>query len=176
MNWTLLSLWVHIPVVTAWIGLVMWDFFASTAPGLAATQRGRLIAWSRPFTILAIVVIMITGIRQTMDNPFQWVGSYAELQELKKLTYGNALFWKHICVFISFGLALPVRFWLAPRLLSGRDARDDDGIVVSPGGTAALATPAVAQTERLISGISAVNLIFCVGALIFATRMIWTLH
>lgn len=175
MDWTLISLWVHIPFVTAWIGLVMWDFFAATAPGLASVQRGRLIAASRWFTLLAIVVIMITGIRQTMDNPFQWVGSYAQLQELRKITYGDALFWKHVCVFISFALVLPVRFWLAPRLRSGRDD-DADGLTITGGGTAALTTPAVAQATRLIAGLTAVNLLFCLGALIYATRMIWTLH
>ena len=73
---TLISLWIHVPFITTWIGLVMLDAFAAFAPGIDASQRPRIIQWSRPFTLLAIGVIMITGVWQTMDNPFVRVDSY----------------------------------------------------------------------------------------------------
>lgn len=165
MDWTLLSLWVHLPIVTAWIGLVMFDVFAGLAPGLSAEQRGRMIAWSRPFVIVAIIVIMVTGIWQTMDNPLgPEVRSWSTLQELKEKTYGLSLFYKHIFVAITFALTLVVRFGLAPRLMAGAQRT---------GGGAIAAT---LQLERAIVWLSAANLLACLLALIFATRMVWELH
>ena len=162
---TLLSLWVHIPLVTAWIGLVMFDLFVALAPGLATAQRGRLITWSRPFVVLAIVVIMATGIWQTMENPFGVpVTSYSTLQDLKDRTYGEALFYKHIFVAITFALTVLVRFFLAPRLTASA-AVTDSGSIASG-----------AALERSVLWLSVLKLGACLAALLFATRMVWELH
>jgi hypothetical protein len=160
---TLLSLAIHVPLVTAWIGFVMWDVFASTAPSLNGEQRGRMIVWSRPFVVLAIVVILVTGIWQTIHNPLgPDVTSWSTLQELKAKTYGYALFWKHGFVLATFILTILVRFVLAPRLTAEAAA----------GGASA---PTV-TLRRTILWLSVLNLLACLGALVMATRMVWELH
>ena len=164
MNLTLLALWLHVPFVTAWVGLVMFDVFAAAAPGLHAEQRGRLIAWSRPFVVVAIVVIVITGVRQTIDNPFLQVNSWSTLEQLRERTYGLALFWKHVFVLATFALTLIVRFVLAPRLMLQSVAAGDG------------ATPAAASVLRSVLWLSVLNLAARLGALVLATRMVWELH
>jgi len=164
MDRTLLSLYVHVPVVTLWIGLVMLDVYATLVPGLEPGQRERMITWSRPLTILAIVVILVTGVWQTMENPLQpGIRSYAELEKLRENTYGLALFWKHGFVLATFGLTLLVRFFLAPRM--GADVTASDG-------GAAVAAPRL----QMVRWLSLLNLAACAGALVMTTLMIWQLH
>jgi putative copper export protein len=175
-DWTLLSLWVHIPIVTAWIGLVMLDVYVASVPGLSTEQRGRMITWSRTATIVLIVVILVTGIWQTVNNPFNGgvseiqgrINSYSELKALRENTnYGMALFLKHIFVVATFALTLAVRFYFAPRLSR------------TPPVTATASGAAVAVESRELATVrwlSILNLLACLGALIFATRMVWELH
>jgi putative copper export protein len=162
---TLIALWIHVPLVTAWIGLVMLDVYAAAVPGLTLSQRGRMLAWSRPFVVAAIVLILLTGIRQTMQNPFQEVDSWSTLQALKDRTYGLMLFYKHICVLITFVLTVIVRFVLAPRLLRA---------AVPAGGAGGAA--AGNGTLQLVRWLSVVNALACLATLVFATRMVWELH
>lgn len=162
----LLSLWVHVPLVTAWIGLVMWDVFAAMIPGVAAEQRARMLSWSRPFVIGAIVVIMVTGIWQTMTNPLLEVSSWATLEALRERTYGLALFWKHGYVLITFALTVIVRFVLAPRL-----AARELAVSVGPG-----TGSATVELERRILWLSVLNLAACFGALLLTTLMVYQLH
>jgi putative copper export protein len=172
---TLLSLWIHIPIVTAWIGMVMIDLFASSAPGFNIDQRGRMIAWFRPFVIAAIGIILVTGIWQTMKNPFSEVSSYAELSDLRDTTYGFSLFVKHIFVVATFLLTLIVHFYFAPRLMK-------PSAVGAPGGPAVSSTLVTTAQEPVARDLvatrwlSILNVLACVGALIMATRMIWELH
>jgi len=157
---TLIALWLHIPFITAWIGLVMFDAFALFVPGLPRQQRARMVAWSRPFAIVAIVVITATGIWQTIDNPFQEVRSYADLSNLKETTtYGSALFWKHGFVLATFGLTLLARFVLAPRLVAIEET-----------------SPQLPRLHQSLVWTTLANLAACLFALLAATRMIWELH
>jgi putative copper export protein len=172
---TLLSLWIHIPIVTAWIGMVMIDVYASTAPGLSVNQRGSMIAWFRPFVIAAIVIILITGIWQTMKNPFSEVSSYAELSDLRDTTYGFSLFIKHIFVVATFFLTLIVHFYFAPRLMNPSSVGTPGGPPVSDMLVATASEP-VALDLTATRWLSILNIAACVGALIMATRMIWELH
>jgi hypothetical protein len=161
---TLLSLAIHVPLVTAWIGFVMWDVFAAAAPGLSADQRGRMIAWSRPLVVGGVIVILATGIWQTIHNPLgPEVTSWSTLQELKAKTYGLALFWKHGFVLATFVLTIVVRFLLAPRLAAGTE-------------TAGSAGTRTAILPRSLLWLSFLNLLACLGALVMATRMVWELH
>jgi hypothetical protein len=167
-DWTLLSLWIHVPFVIAWIGVVMLDAFAAFAPGIEDGQRARMIAWSRPFVLIAIPVIMVTGIWQTMDNPFFDVESWSALQRLKNRTlYGDLLFWKHVFVVATFGLTILVRFILVPRLRGPT--------VSSSGGATALAMTDE-RTLGLVRIASALNLAACLAAVLLATRMVAELH
>ncbi|HLF78935.1 MAG TPA: hypothetical protein VJB57_15760 [Dehalococcoidia bacterium] len=167
---TIISLWVHVPFIIGWIGLVMLDVVALFGPGLEREQRARLLLWSRPFVILAIGVIMVTGIWQTIENPFYRVESWSGLSELKKRSlYGDLLFWKHVFVVATFGLTLITRFYLAPRL------RDGDGAVVAGGG-GAMAMLGGADVFSLTRTAVVVNLAACLGAVLLATRMVWELH
>ncbi len=167
---TIISLWVHVPFIIGWIGLVMLDVVALFGPGLERGQRARLLLWSRPFVLVAIVVIMITGIWQTIENPFYRVESYSGLEHLKgHYTYGNLLFWKHGFVIATFGLTLLTRFILAPRL---RD--EDSGAVATPGGVMAMvAGENVMQRVQLTT---LANAGACLGAVLLATRMVYELH
>jgi uncharacterized membrane protein len=156
---TLIALWIHVPFVTAWIGLVLLDLLITLAPGLQPVQRGQIIAWSKPFVILAVVVIMITGVWQTIYNPFNEASSYEALERLRTTTvYGMVLFWKHGFVLATFVLTYATRFVLAPRLVAAPTADDGDRIL------------------RSIRGIAAANVAACLGALLLATRMVWELH
>jgi putative copper export protein len=169
---TLTSLWIHIPLVTAWIGVVIVDVFVSAVPGLSAQQRGRMIAWFRPFIVAALIIILITGVWQTIRNPFNELGSYADLTRLRETTaYGMALFLKHGFVLATFILTLLVHFWLAPRLSAA-----PGGPSSMASGAAAVASPVVTAQERTIFWLSVVNLLACLGALIMTTRMVWELH
>lgn len=157
---TLIALWLHVPFITAWIGLVMFDAFALFVPGLPRQQRARMVAWSGPFAILAIVVITATGIWQTIDNPFQEIRSYADLSNLKETTtYGLALFWKHGFVLATFGLTLLARFVLAPRLVRMEDS-----------------SPQLPRLHQSLAWTTAANLAACLATLLVATRMVWELH
>lgn len=172
---TLLSLWIHVPIVTAWIGMVMIDVYASNVPGLAVSQRGRMIAWFRPFIIAAIAIILITGIWQTMKNPLSEVSSYAELKDLRSTTYGMSLFLKHIFVVATFFLTLVVHFYFAPRLMNPAAVGTPAGPPVSDTLVATAQEP-VTLDLTATRWLSVLNVVACAGALIMATRMIWELH
>lgn len=170
-DWKLISLWIHVPIVTAWIGFVMLDVAVFFLPGLEPAQRFRILTWSRTFTIIAIVVIMVTGVYQTIYNPVgPVVRSYGDLKELREKTYGYSLFIKHIFVVATFVLTLTVRFLLAPRY-----ERGGDGIAVTGGG-AVMVAPARGGGERLLLGLSTLNLLACLGALVATTRVLFQLH
>ena len=167
---TMISLWVHVPFIIAWIGLVMLDVVALFAPGLERQQRARLLLWSRPFVLLAIAVILVTGIWQTIENPFYRVESWSGLSELKKRSlYGDLLFWKHVFVIATFGLTLITRFVLAPRF---RD--DPDGAVVAGGGALAMVAGTNAFSMTKLAALA--NLGACLGSVLLATRMVFELH
>jgi plastocyanin len=161
---TLVTLWIHVPLVVAWIGFAMLDAFAVFAHGLSVGQRGSIVASSRVFTVVALVAITVTGIWQTMDNPFRPVTSYETLTALREIPYGAALFWKHGFVLATFGLSLAARFVVAPKMVAESLATASD----PPGGPPAL--------QRWLLWLSLGNLAACLGALILATRMIWELH
>ena len=172
---TLISLWVHVPLVITWIGLVMLDVVAAFAPGLDVGQRSRMIMWSRWFVIVAIPVIMITGIWQTIDNPFLRVESYSGLSALRERTlYGDLLFWKHAAVIATFGLTILVRFFLAPRMGSrGASGAPPPVAAGASGSSMALADNRALQLVRTAS---VANLVACLFAILLATRMVLELH
>jgi putative copper export protein len=165
-DFTLLSILIHVPFVTAWIGLVMFDAFAAFTPGLDDAQRPRLIIWSQKFTLLALAVILITGVWQTMDNPFVKVDSYHDLTVLRDRTlYGDLLFWKHLCFFMTLVLTLWNRFYLAPRI-------DSNLVVNADGMVAAMQTPVASLLKPAVL----LNLAAALGTLLLASRMILELH
>ncbi len=171
-TFTLISLWIHIPLVTAWIGVVLLDTFVSAVPGLSPPQRGRMIGWFRPFIVAAIVIILLTGVWQTINNPLSAIGSYADLSRMRETTtYGLSLFLKHGFVLATFILTLFVHFWLAPRLTAAHA-----GAPSVTGAEVAVASSAPAGQERTIFWLSVLNLLACLGALIMTTRMVWELH
>jgi hypothetical protein len=99
-----------------------------------------------------------------MKNPFIEVNSFATLEQLRERTYGFALFLKHGAVLATFGLTIIVRFFLAPRLAA---------VPVTAGNAE---PPAAQRLKQLVLGASALNLLACLAALLFTTRMVWTLH
>ena len=162
-DWTLVSLLVHVPFVTAWIGLVLFDSFAAFAPGIADDQRSRLIARTRWIAVAIIAVIIVTGVWQTMENPFVKVHSYSALERLRDKTYGEALFFKHIFIVMTVVLTFLTRFILAPRWLAATREGSPDR------------TPAAGRSP-LISWAIILNIGACFSALVLAARMTIELH
>src|SRR5205823_729803 len=142
---TLISILVHVPFVTVWIGLVLFDAFAMLSPALAPEQRAHLIARTRWLALVAVAVILVTGIWQTMENPFVKVNSWSTLEKLRTKTYGEALFFKHICVVATIVLTFFSRFVLAPRLLESRPA-----VVAAGSGIPTIGTPDGGRLQRLL--------------------------
>ncbi|HET7767269.1 MAG TPA: hypothetical protein VFN74_00760, partial [Chloroflexota bacterium] len=103
----------------------------------------------------------LTGIYQTIYNPFSTITSYADLSELRETTtYGFALFLKHGFVFASMVLTLAVTFYFAPRLLAfAEDIRDS---AQTPSGMPSL--------------LSWLNVAACVALLACVAVMVFQLH
>jgi len=154
-QWTLVSLLIHVPIVVAWIALVGLEVYLCTARDVPGGQRMRPIVAMRWPTVALLAAIIVTGVWQTMYNPFLEVNSYAALQELKNTTaYGMALFWKHVFVMGTVVLSLGSRFVLAPRAL----ARGDEA------------------ASGMLRAVVWLNLLACLLTLLATTRMTITLH
>ena len=169
---TLVMLWVHVPFAIPWIGIALLDAFLAVAPGLSATQRSSLIRLTLPFVLVTIPVIVVTGIWQTVYNPVtrpQW--SWAILEELKKSTYGWALFYKHVFVVGTLVATLAVKLVLARRL-----ARMAANAPVPAGSAAAVALAPNDSVDRPLQAVSWVNLLCCLAILICVVLMVYQLH
>ncbi|MEI7926739.1 MAG: hypothetical protein WCI61_11220 [Chloroflexota bacterium] len=154
-EWTLVSLLIHVPVVVAWIALVGLEAFLCTVRDVPGGRRLSPIAAMRWPTVALLLVIMVTGVWQTMNNPFVVVNSFETLEELKNTTaYGMALFWKHGFVLATVVLSIASRFVLAPRALARGDA--------APSG--------------VLRAVVWLNLLACLLTLLATTRMTITLH
>ena len=157
---TLISLLIHVPVVVAWVSLAAFEFAAASLPSLRLAQRLTFIRGMRSLTVLLVVVIMVTGVWQTIDNPIGRVDSIESLEHLRTATtYGASLFVKHIFVLVTFVLSFWDRFSLAPRML--RTAGELES-TTPPGG--------------MLFAASAVNLAACLGVLVATARMAIELH
>ena len=154
-EWTGISLLVHVPVAVAWSALVGIEAFLCARSDVGGGQRMRAIAAMRWPTLALLLVILVTGIWQTIYNPFLVVTSFATLEELKNTTaYGTALFWKHVFVVGTVVFAVVTRFVLAPRAVAaGVDA---------PSGP--------------MRGLVWLNVLACVLVLMATSRMTITLH
>ena len=154
-EWTLVSLLIHVPVVVTWIALVGLEVFLCTARDVPGGQRMRPIVAMRWPTVGLLAIIFVTGVWQTMHNPFVEVNSFETLEELKYTTaYGMALFWKHGFVLATVVLSFASRFVLAPRAL----ARGDEG------------------ASGILRAVVWLNLLACLLTLLATTRMTITLH
>src|SRR5205085_8823737 len=106
--------------------------------------------------------IMVTGVYQTIENPFHSIRSYSDLHDLRdNTTYGMALFIKHAFVILTFILSPVLRFYFAPRV--ARVEAGADGA-------------AVASDVKLLQLATVVNLALCMLALMAAARMTIELH
>ncbi len=168
---TLALLWVHVPFAIAWIGVAMLDAVLAVAPGLSAGQRAALIRFTLPFVYVAIPVILATGVWQTVYNPVtrpMW--SLQILEELKKSTYGWALFYKHGFVAATLVATLALKLVLARRL-----AAEAPTMAISGAGVLA-ATPATGAPGRALQATAWANLLCCLGILVCVVLMVWQLH
>ncbi len=170
---TLGMLWVHVPFAVGWIGVALIDALLAAAPGLSAAQRAALIRLTLPFILLAIPVIAVTGIWQTVYNPVtkpMW--SLAILDELKKTTYGWALFYKHVFVVATLLTTLALKLVLVRRLEVAALVTTETQ--PPPGGVAvALTRPG---TDRALQGGALVNLLCCLAILVCVVLMVYQLH
>jgi len=157
----LVSLMVHIPAAIAWLGIVLFDAIVVAVPFLTPGQRGALLARPRWLVLLTIPLFAVTGIYQTIFNPFGTITSYADLTALRSnTTYGLALYLKHGFVFASMVLTLAVTFWFAPRLIAF--AGDTTAETVTP--------------SRLPSLLTWANVAACIALLACVAVMVFQLH
>ena len=162
MDLLLISLIIHVPAISIWIGLSLWDTFVMVTPSIEHQEKARLIGKTALLTMVLLAIILVTGIYQTIENPFRTIESYNDLSNLRKQTdYGMALFVKHIFVIMTFGLSPIIRFYLAPRA----------GKVSASGGGAAVAT----DTKLLKLAVFA-NFALGMAALVATSRMTFELH
>ena len=144
-----------VPVVVAWIALVGLEVFLCTVRDVPGGQRMRPIAAMRWPTVALLAVILVTGVWQTINNPFVAVTSFDTLEELKNTTaYGMALFWKHVFVVGTVAASLASRFALAPAALRRGDA----------------------AASGALRAVVWLNLLACLLTLLATTRMTITLH
>jgi len=170
---TLILLWVHVPFAIAWIGIAIVDAFLAIAPGLQSVQRAALIRLTLPIVLVAIPVIILTGIWQTVYNPLtrpQW--SLALLEELKKSTYGQALFYKHVFVVGTLLATLAIKLVLIRRLEATIAVPAAAG---AGGGELAYAGEGSGE-PRLLRTVAWINLLFCLAILVCVVLMVWQLH
>jgi hypothetical protein len=123
-----------------------------------------MISKTALLTLALIAIIMVTGVYQTIYNPFRSINSYSDLSAMRDdTTYGMALFIKHAFVFASFFLSPIIRFYLAPRS-ANVEAVNADGTAVA------------SNDVKLLQLATLANLGLCLGALIAASRMVMELH
>jgi plastocyanin len=157
----LASLLIHIPAAIAWLGIVLYDAIVAAVPFLTPGQRGALLARPRWLVLVTIPLFGLTGIYQTIFNPFSTITSYADLSNLRETTtYGFALFLKHGFVFASMVLTLAVTFYFAPRLLAFADDTRDSAVTPS----------------SMPSLLSWLNVASCVALLACVAVMVFQLH
>ena len=148
-----ISLLVHVPVAVTWVGLVAIEAFLCISRDVSGGQRMRLIAAMRWPTVALLAIILVTGIWQTLHNPFVEVTNWDTLEELRTTTaYGAALFWKHVFIVATVALAFASRFVLAPR------AR------------------ATGDTSMAFRAVVYLNVAVCLMVLLATTRMTIALH
>ncbi|MEJ7664525.1 MAG: hypothetical protein WKG07_35925 [Hymenobacter sp.] len=111
------SLAIHIPAAITWLGIVLYQALVGVVPYLSSAQRADLLQRPKWLALATIPLFMITGIYQTIYNPFVTITDFETLENFRaSSTYGLALFWKHGFVFLSMALTLAVTFWFAPRM------------------------------------------------------------
>lgn len=158
-NAILVSLLIHVPAVVTWIAFAAVEAAVLVIPELANGHRARVMRALRWPTLFLILVIMVTGVWQTIDNPFQTVTSWETLEHLRETTtYGFALFVKHIFVVATFALSILIRFPLAGRLLQRSEA---DGAEATIG---------------FIPLAVWLNVAACLATIVATTRMTVSLH
>jgi hypothetical protein len=169
---TLWMLWIHVPFAVAWIGIALIDAFLAVAPGLSAAQRTSLIRMTTPAVLVAIPVIIITGVWQTVYNPVtapMW--SLQILDELKKSTYGWALFYKHVFVVGTLLATLALKLVLVRRL----EAAAPTATVAETGSAAAVALTGNGVDRQVQAG-AWLNVLCCLAILVCVVLMVWQLH
>lgn len=157
----LISLMVHIPSAIAWLGIVLFHVIVVAVPFLTPAQRGALLARPRWLVLITIPLFFVTGVYQTIFNPFGTITSLDDLTRLRTETaYGLALFWKHAFVLASMALTLAVTFWFAPRLIAFADDVRDSAITPS----------------RMPSLLAWANVAACIALLACVAVMVYQLH
>ncbi len=157
----LISLMIHIPAAIAWLGIVLYDAIVVAVPFLTPAQRGSLLYGPRWLMLATIPLFALTGIYQTIFNPFGTITSYEDLSHLRAETaYGFALFLKHGFVFASMALTLALTYYFAPRLVAFADD----------------IRPEATSPSRMPGLLAWANVLACVALLACVAVMVFQLH
>jgi plastocyanin len=161
-----ISLAIHVPSAVTWLGIALYDLIVVAAPFLTPAQRGGLLQRPRWAVVALIPLILVTGVYQTINNPFSTLTDFASLEALRTTTtYGQALFFKHGFVLLSWALTLGLSFWVAPQLVAAAEP-----VAAAGAGTAA------SPRGRLHHLIAWGNLLACAALVLCVTVMIFQLH
>ncbi len=165
------SLAIHIPASIAWLGVVLYQALVGLVPFLSPSQRADLLQRPKWLALATIPLFMVTGIYQTIYNPFVTITDLESLERFRAgTTYGLALFWKHGFVMISVALTLAVTFWFAPRMATvGAAAATTSGRTLTVDAT----QPA---TSRLPALLTWANVAACLALLLCVAVIVFQLH
>ncbi|GIW10228.1 MAG: hypothetical protein KatS3mg061_1285 [Dehalococcoidia bacterium] len=151
-----LSMVVHFLTAIVWLGGITVQFLVLVAPGLSESQRERLYALLVPWMWGSLLLLIPTGVYNTLNNPVtEFATSYEQLLQLRARPYGQVLVVKHIFVVLSLGLAGVAHFVVLPRWQLLLDEQRPTGSVVT--------------TQRVVSGVAVVA---AAGLLWSVTRLV----
>ncbi|MBI3287328.1 MAG: CopD family protein [Chloroflexi bacterium] len=167
-----IAIWLHLLGAVVWTGsllvqaLIHSPLFSGVEPTQRARWSGELTRRLMPITWGSLVLLILTGIWNTVFNPVssEPVTSIERLEALRRTPFGSALFIKHIFIVGTILLSGWHNFVLVPRL---RRMLPTSGATLSSEAHGVL---------RLISWAAAVNLLVGIGVLFFAAQVLFSLR
>lgn len=172
----LLSLLIHMLAAVLWLGGVIFQSLVVLLPttALDRSERSRLLLRAAPLQLLALVVLLPTGVYNTINNPvtLEKVTSWERAELLRSTPYGTALFGKHILVIMTT-VVTALATVLAARYSSQRRA----AATPTAGGAARLsAVSRVLDLPAVLPLLVVLNLLINAALAASVSYMIFTLH
>ncbi|MFN8532154.1 MAG: hypothetical protein U0556_01230 [Dehalococcoidia bacterium] len=151
-----ISMIVHFVTAVVWLGGLAVQFLVLVAPGLEDRQRERLFALVVPWMWISLVVLLPTGVYQTVNNPVtEQVTNPEQLALLRSRPYGQVLVVKHIFAVVTVLLAAAAHFVALPRWrVAIADSTATGGIV------------------GVLRGLSLVAFLAAIGLLLTVSRLV----
>jgi len=150
--------WIHLIAAVAWLGGLYYalailrpslrdtDPAAATRLALVSDMRFRIVALTALVGLLLTGLYMVSQILQGSASPAEFFGS----------PYGRILGVKIILATIAIVIGLTAGFWLAPRLVTALEERDE---------------ARVRSTRRMLSALSWTGLVLGIAITVFVALL-----